>query len=155
MTTFLSGVAIAVLSASAVEAAPLPAGQNPAEVASLQAAEDRLFQAELQQNVSAIDAALADDLVFVHATGQSQTKDQFLQSFQSGKLKFTSVSATNRVIEVWGDIGVVRGESDKVLGPMTLSDLYLAVYVRQDGQWKLKDWQTTPLSPPKPGGMPK
>lgn len=123
---------------------------TPEDTTSLLAAEDALFQAEIAHDTTAVAAGLADDLSFVHANGRIETKADFVGSIASGKAAYVSIQTKNREARVWGDVGVTRGQSDKIYGNMALSDLYLAVYVRHDGHWQLLDWQTSPLAPPKP-----
>jgi hypothetical protein len=118
------------------------------DTTSLLAAEDALFKAEVAHDATTVAAALADDLTYVHGSGKVQTKADFVSGIASGNPAYVSITADNRTARVWGDIGVVRGRTEKVIGDMHLSDLYLAVYVQKDGHWQLLDWQTSPLQPP-------
>lgn len=120
------------------------------DTASLIAAEDALFKAEVAHDATSVANALADDLTYVHGSGKVQTKVAFVSGIASGNPAYVSITAEDRTARVWGDVGVVRGRSEKVIGTMHLSDLYLAVYVRHDGHWQLLDWQTSPLQPPHP-----
>jgi hypothetical protein len=138
----VSGTALSLFSGSHAWA------QDTDETASLLAAEDALFQAEVAHDATAVSQATADELTYVHGSGKVQTKADFVSGIASGNPAYVSITATQRTAKVWGDVGVMRGRSEKVIGTMHLSDLYLAVYVRHDGHWQLLDWQTSPLQPP-------
>jgi hypothetical protein len=120
---------------------------------SLQAAEDKLLQAEASHDADTVAAGFADEATFVHANGWVQSKSDFVDAVRTGKLPFKSINTQDRVIKVWGagpgEVGVVRGQMNLVVGDMHLSGLYLAVYVLRDGRWQLLDSQTSPL-PQKP-----
>jgi hypothetical protein len=152
LTLSASVIAMAGVSLLGGFAAPAFAGEPAALTSaelSLQAAEDKLLQAEASHDADTVAQGFADEAHFVHANGWIQTKADFVDSVKSGKIPFKSINTQDRVIKVWGagegEVGVVRGQMNLVVGDMHLSGLYLAVYVMRDGRWQLLDSSTSPL----------
>lgn len=120
-----------------------PAAQTAAE-ASLLKAEDKLFEADVKLNVVAVERGFATEAVFVHANGMTQTKADYLRAIKSGAIPIRSITTQDRVVRIFGDIGVVRGVKNVNVGEMHLSGSYLAVYIMRDGRWQMLDSQSTP-----------
>ena len=120
--------------------------QTPAEQALLKA-EDQLLQAEARHDVAAIDRGFADEAIFVHGNGRTETKAEYLadQARANGQ---GSIEAADRTVRLFGEVGVVRGKLNVTVGELHLPGLYLAVYVRRDGRWQMLDWQTSPVGNP-------
>jgi hypothetical protein len=112
--------------------------------AGLVAAEDALFAAQAAHDLPALTRSFAADGVFVHANGWHQTRDEFVAAVRDGKLPFKSVSATERLAQASGQLGVTRGTIHLVVGDMHLTGTYLAAWVWRDGRWQVFDWQSTP-----------
>lgn len=147
-------------SANAPEPVPSPAPgvSTPATVSAvpitaaakaLLAAEDLRFEAELKHDVPALGRMTADDVVYSHFTGQRQDKAAILQG--AAHAPFQSITPSDRYARVIGDVGIVRGKVARQLPGRTLTDGYLAIYVRRAGRWQLLEWVTaSPQNPSKP-----
>ena len=133
-----------VAAASALATAGM--AQAPAEQG-LAKAEDDLLQAEAKHDVAAIARGFADEAVFVHANGNTETKAGYLAAQANAKGQ-GSIAASDRTVRVFGDVGVTRGTLTVTIGDRNLPGLYLAVYVRRDGRWQMLDWQTSPAGNP-------
>ncbi len=131
----------------AVVAAAAPATRPERDLA---AAEDRLLDAEARHDVAAIAQGFADEAVFVHGNGNTQTKASYLEA-AGARPGGGSITTEDRTVLVSGKIGVTRGKLMVVNGPLRLPGLYLGVYVKRDGRWQLLNWQTTP-GPRAPAG---
>jgi hypothetical protein len=85
----------------------------------------------------------ADEAIFVHANGRAETKQEYLQALQ--KQNFESVQGVDRVVRIFGKVGVVRGTKNLVLANgMHLSGSYLTVYILREGRWQMLDEQSAP-----------
>ena len=125
------------------------AAQSASETELLQV-EDALFAADIRHDVAAIQRGFADEALFVHANGVSQTKSDYLQGLE--KLSFESIVGKDRVVRIFGDVGIVRGTKELVLGNgMQLSGTYLTVYIKRDGRWQMLDQQSAPAPKPPAG----
>jgi ribulose 1,5-bisphosphate carboxylase large subunit-like protein len=125
---------------------------SPADAeASLLKAEDQLFQADVQHDTAAIARGFADEAIFVHANGMVQTKADYLQATAKAAFPIKSIETANRVVRIFGNVGVIRGTKNLVVGDMHLSGSYLTVYIMRDGRWQMLDEQSAP-APPAPAG---
>lgn len=116
-------------------------------VASLLAAEDARFQAQIRHDVAAVDQAMADELTYTHAIGRVQTKAEYLSAFQNGRAPYRGIVAEDRAARVSGDLGVTHGALKMEVGENRLSSSYLAAYLWRSGRWQLLYWQTSPAAP--------
>ncbi|HUO22595.1 MAG TPA: nuclear transport factor 2 family protein [Caulobacteraceae bacterium] len=142
----------AVLPVAALAQAPAYSSQ---EEASLLAAEDGRFQAQIAKDMPAIAHGLADELIFTHSVGQVQNKTQYLDAISNGRLDFKSINVSDRTAWVSGDMGVTHAMLHQVVGTFKIEDSYLAAYIKRDGRWQLLCWQTSfgpngPSIPPRP-----
>ncbi len=69
--------------------------------------EERLITAMKESNVLAIDALIADDIIFTNHTGQVFTKQDDLEAHRSGNIEIFDINAREQMITVNGDIAVV------------------------------------------------
>lgn len=146
-TRYRTGIGGAIC-AAAVVLAPMtgaqPAAPASAAELSLMKAEDQLLQAEARHDLAGIAQGFADEAVFVHGNGTTQTKSEYLQVARGSAMANGSITTAGRVVLVSGNMGVTRGKLNVVAGELHLPGLYLAVYVKRDGRWQLLDWQTSP-----------
>jgi ketosteroid isomerase-like protein len=89
----------------------------------------------------------ADDLIYVHSGGNVETKAEFIGRVEKGGLRYHEIDLIDPKVRIYDGTAVVSGSfqvsvdvdgsrrEDKVV--------YLHVYVRQDGRWRLVAHQTT------------
>lgn len=123
------------------------AAEPPAAV--LQADEARV-RAMIAADIAALDALLTRDCVYVHSNGSVQTKRALLAALQTGGMRYAAIRyAAPPEIRVYGpDAAVLTGTTHlevKLADGRTLKPTLLvtAIYVRQDGQWRLASYQST------------
>lgn len=114
------------------------------------AAEDARFAAMLSADAAAMRHWFAPDLHYTHSTGQVENRDQFIDSIASGRLRYLSVTTSDRKVSMLGaNAALVRGRARMraARGEATieLQIRYLAVYRWLDGNWVLQAWQSTTL----------
>ena len=119
--------------------------------ADVQKADDRRFEAMRGRDWSELDAALADDLTYVHSTARLESKAEHLAALRAGKPHYLGIAPRDRRVRVRGDVGVVNGitemhvERDGKENRFTVR--YLAVYARAGDRWRMIAWQSTRLEP--------
>ncbi len=105
--------------------------------------------AERRGDTAFMERTLADDFTAVGPRGFVLTKDQWLQRFTSGSLKYEYLEWDEVNVRPYGDAAIVTGrERQKVdyQGQGMESDLRTTlVWVKQDGQWKLANAQMSPI----------
>jgi ketosteroid isomerase-like protein len=120
-----------------------------APLADIEAVERARFAAMTHQDIKALQSMLADDLIYCHSNGRCENKAQLLESIRTGRIVYHSVDilslrprpAAGAVI-VNGSIAV-DGSMDGL--PLKMQLVYMGVYVRRDGQWRLAAWQAARL----------
>jgi hypothetical protein len=113
--------------------------------ASLIAAEDARFAAQIRHDVPAIAAGLGVELVYCHATGRRQSREDYLGAFQTGSAAYRRIEPSERIVHVYGDVGTTRAVLTMQVGDRQMRSSVLGVYVWRDRRWQLVSWQTTPL----------
>jgi hypothetical protein len=111
------------------------------------AAEDARFTAMVTADAGEMRRWFADDLVYVHSTGQVESRDQLIESITSGRTRYVAVTPVERqVVPLGTAAAAVRGRGRfQVTAAGNALDLqirYLAVYGWQDGAWRLRSWQS-------------
>ena len=108
------------------------------QILALHEAGDRaLMNADLAE----LARTFADDYVQYNEAGKSFTKQDVLNNFRTGAIRYPSIVSTGRRIRVFGDTAVVHGsERDEVeAGGKRFSAryMYLDVLQKRSGEWKL------------------
>jgi hypothetical protein len=153
---FTCVVAFVVLAGLGAAGLPRAAGQAAAVADATTAvleADDTRIAALTTVDEDALESILDDDLHYAHSNGTVDTKQSFIDSVMSGRLKYVEYEPSAREVTfpragiaiVTGRADVV-GESDKGRNELALS--YLAVWRHVGGEWKFLAWQSARL--PKP-----
>jgi uncharacterized protein (TIGR02246 family) len=114
-------------------------GENDeAQILALHEAGDKAL---MSADLDALAEIFADDYVQYNASGKAFTKQDVLNNFRTGAMRYPSIVSTGRNIRIFGQTAVVHGsESDEVdvHGKISaVSYVYLDVLLKRDGKWKL------------------
>jgi hypothetical protein len=115
--------------------------------------ESRRIAAMVQQDMATLDRMLADDLTYTHSNGTTDTKDSFMELVRNpgDHGRYLGVDYRHAEAVPLGDAAIVRGIAQITLeGTGGRPDrsypvLFLDVWARHDGAWRLKAWQATRL----------
>jgi ketosteroid isomerase-like protein len=117
--------------------------------ADLLRADDRRFEAMRKGDWAVLDAALADDLTYVHSSARLESKTEHLANLRAGKPHYRGIAPRERRARVHGTMGIVNGVSemhvDNAGKEQRFTVRYLAVYAKTDEQWRMLAWQSTRL----------
>jgi ketosteroid isomerase-like protein len=98
-------------------------------------------RALMSADLAALEQIFADDYVQCNDSGQAFTKQDVLNNFRTGAIRYPSIISTGRRIRVFGDAAVVHGsESDEVEAGgkrFSVRYVYLDVLRKYNGEWKL------------------
>ena len=119
---------------------------TPAEAEVLQA-DDRRFEAMRKEDWPALDAALADDLTYVHSTARLESKAEHIANLRAGKPHYRGIAPRDRKARVRGEVGIVNGVSDMHVErdgkENRFTVRYVAVYAKTGADWRMIAWQST------------
>ncbi len=108
------------------------------QILALHEAGDRAL---MSADLTGLARIFADDYVQYNEAGKAFTKQDVLDNFRTGAIRYPSIISTGRKIRVFGDTAVVHGsESDEVEADgkrFTVRYLYLDVLRKCSGEWKL------------------
>jgi ketosteroid isomerase-like protein len=111
---------------------------DEAQILALHEAGDRALMAG---DLTVLERIFADDYVQYNEAGKAFTKQDVLNNFRTGAIRYPSIVSTGRVIRVFGDTAVVHGaESDEVEvngRRSAVRYVYLDVLRKSAGEWKL------------------
>ena len=110
-------------------------------------ADDRRFEAMRKGDWAALDAALADELTYVHSTARLESKAEHIANLRAGKPHYRGIAPRERSARVHGGIGVVNGVSEMHVEnagkEQRFTVRYLAVYAKAGSTWRMTAWQST------------
>lgn len=108
------------------------------QILALHEAGDRAL---MRGDLAVLARIFADDYVQYNEAGKPFTKQDVLNNFQTGAIRYPSIVSTGRKIRVFGDTAVVHGsESDEVEAGgkrFSVRYMYLDVLQKRSGEWKL------------------
>lgn len=140
------GLMLAAMSANLIQGAPAPAATEQ-EVLQVERARVRAL---LAADAAALEPLLADDLIFVHVSGWSQTKKEYVESIRRGEMKYETIEHSAVRARIYGDAAVLTGRSaikvrsERRQGQLLdVQILFTAVYAKSGGHWQLVVWQST------------
>jgi len=110
-------------------------------------ADDGRFDAMVRGDWAALEAALADDLTYVHSTARLESKAEHVGNLRAGKPHYRGVAPRDRRVRVHGGVAVVNGVSDIHVErdgkEQRFTVRYLAVYTMAGAAWRMIAWQST------------
>ena len=98
-------------------------------------------KALMSADLAVLAQIFADDYVQYNESGKAFTKQDVLNNFRTGAIRYPSIVSTGRKIRVFGATAVVHGsESDLVEAggkKFSVRYVYLDVLRKTNGEWKL------------------
>jgi ketosteroid isomerase-like protein len=125
-------------------AAQAAAGDPAATVLALESERVRAMTAG---DLAALERVFADDAIYTHSTGVTETKAEFLGQIRSGARKYDALTLHDLRARPVGSAIVVTGqmhgsvEADGKTIPLAL--VYTAVYAERGGRWQLAAYEST------------
>src|SRR5262245_64457450 len=109
--------------------------------AEVRRADDRRFEAMRNGDWTWLDAALADDLVYVHSTARQESKAEHIANLRAGKPHYRGIAPRDRRVRIHGGVGIINGVSDMHVerdGKENRFPVrYLAVYAKYGADWRM------------------
>lgn len=107
--------------------------------------EAKRIAAMVNKDIATLDALLADDLTYTHSGGTTDTKASFTTLIKErGRYQGVDYSNTQVIPFPGGNTVAVRGRAQiRLEGVAAYPVLFLDVWTRRDGAWKMVAWQAT------------
>jgi ketosteroid isomerase-like protein len=108
------------------------------------AAEQALYRAMIAQDFAALDAILANDVVYIHSTAVAEDKAGYLAGVRAGLYEYESIESSGVTLRSCGDVTAQTGTVAMVVGARNAAKapirlLFTLVWRREPQGWQL--WQ--------------
>ena len=103
-----------------------------------------------EKDLAALNALIADDLIYTHSSARLDTKQTLIGAMESGATVYTSVVPSDVVAQDLGDAVVLTGVA--AIGvmsggkPNSFRVRFIDVYAKRAGGWQMVTWQSTRLA---------
>ena len=112
--------------------------------------EKQRFVAQINKDFAVLDKVLADDMIYNHSSGATDTKVSFVQSIRDGKTVYQSIDVEEQKARIYGNTAVINGlcmlKAISNGNPLNNHLRYVSVYVRKANQWQMVAWQSLKLT---------
>ncbi|QJW89561.1 nuclear transport factor 2 family protein [Spirosoma taeanense] len=126
------------------------ASTSTADEKAIANAERHRFNAQVNKDYAVLNQLLADDLVYTHSHGGTDTKQSYIQSIRDGKSQYDAIDILEQKIRVYGNTAVVNGicmiKATNNGESINTRLRYTDVYVRNGSQWQMVTWQSLRLA---------
>ncbi|HKS24935.1 MAG TPA: nuclear transport factor 2 family protein [Thermoanaerobaculia bacterium] len=119
----------------------LAAGQSQSVVEEIRKLDRERIHAQVHADAAELDRIYADDFIGIGPSGTVRTKKEVLADFQSGSLKFQSITTADVRIRVYGNAAVETGlstmkgrDAEKTVPE---ENRFTRVWIKQGGRWRL------------------
>jgi hypothetical protein len=142
---FVAGWVACLVSLTA--AGPGARAEGPAAKDEVLQREDARIAAMIKPDPAALEELLADDLSYVHSSGVVDTKQEFVESVRSGRLKYKSFEREGLASRFYGDVAVLTGRANVMVlssgAELDVRVRFTEVWVKRDGKWRMAAWHST------------
>jgi len=123
---------------------------NTAALNGVLEAEKRRCAAMLGGDLEALGAVLDAELHFSHATGAVDDKKAYLEKMAAGRIEYLAIDWSDEAVHALGsDAALLTGRMTSQVNvegaAKRLDNRVLAAWVRTQGAWRLRAFQSTPL----------
>ncbi len=99
--------------------------------------------AVIKQDEAALAKLLADDMLYSHSSGQTQTKAEYIAAAVKPPARYESFTDSETNVKVYGNTAVLAGFVDvKLAGREPYRVRTLEVYVHKNGVWQMTSHQS-------------
>ena len=125
--------------------------EGRAGMASLLKADDERYRATMASDVAALERILTEDFTYTHNAGFTDDRAAYLARIASGVVRYSDGRRVKAATRIHGHTGIMTGHMRMVAnladGPVQLDNVFLAVWLRQSGEWRLAAWSSTTRQP--------
>lgn len=115
----------------------------------IQDAEKAWAAAVAAKDFNALNAMLADNLIYAHSTGNVESKQVYLGNMKKGTQVYSSITHESTKVVSYGNTAVAHSnvsmKGTNAQGPFDNHLMMMHFWVKQGGKWMLAAHQTTKL----------
>ena len=123
---------------------------SSADISLIRDLEERRYNAMREGDIDGLGELLHDELAYMHSTGDLESKKGYLEGLRLGTSAYKKIEYGDQTIRVYGDLAMVFHHlvADAVFegNDRHLDNRLLAIWVREDGQWRMIGLQSGPVS---------
>ena len=113
----------------------------------LLAADDARYRFTTDADVSALVALLTEDFTYTHNAGFTDDKAAYVGRIASGAVRYSDAERVAAEVRIRGDTGIMTGHMRMIANlrdeAVQLDNVFLAVWLREKGAWRLAAWSST------------
>ena len=103
----------------------------------------RWRKAVIGQDEAALGKLLADDMLYSHSSGLTQTKTEYIKAVVKPPARYESFTDSETIVKVYGKTAVLAGFVDvKTPGKESYRVRTLEVYILENGVWQMTAHQS-------------
>lgn len=115
----------------------------------ISALEDRRYAAMVDADLDTLDELLSDDVIYTHSDASVDSKASYLELLRTRALRYQTLEHTIEAVVARPGVVIVHGTMSGSIhmrgGAKTLNSRVAAVWVAENGRWRLVAFQPTPL----------
>ena len=112
-------------------------------------AEDARYDAQIENDLEALEQLFGKDLVYIHSSSVQDTKASFVESLRSGKVSYHTMERSDSKVRTFGNVAIITGKAVFEVTARgkekTLNLLFHSVWVKRDSGVQFVSWQATPI----------
>ena len=112
-------------------------------------AEDARYDAQIENDLEALDQMFGKELVYVHSSTVQDTKASFIESLRSGKVRYHSMERSEVKVRIFGEVAIITGKANFEVTARgkekTLNLLFHSIWVKRESDPQFVSWQATPI----------
>jgi hypothetical protein len=110
-------------------------------------AERKRHLAQIACDIQLMDELMDSELIYIHSNGHVDSKESYIDSMKSGRVKYRSMRFSKETVRIFGFIGILNGVAnfDVTVGNVE-SSVQLAfhsIWNGASGELKFTSWQAT------------
>jgi ketosteroid isomerase-like protein len=111
--------------------------------------ENRRYAAMVDGDLDALDELLSDDVMYAHSDASVDSKASYLEMLRTGALIYHELEHTTEAVVSRPGVVIVGGTMSGSIHmngiAKTLNSRVAAVWIAEDGRWRLAAFQPTPI----------
>ena len=127
---------------------------NTSTIEEIRSAEGVRVRALEAADVATLETLLAEDFIYVHASGRTENKDAYLASLGSGVFRWSGITHEDTSVRPLNGTallyGLLHARKEEAGDTRQLLFRFVSVWVRSDDAWQLGFMQNLKPAQPKP-----